>query len=93
MSASDANVRGVIPIYLRVAVGDIALLKFLFESYEEIGLVRTVDRHEAIIVVLAAADFLEPVRAIITELQQKIDCVQIERPADEGDDWLMREID
>ncbi|MBI3785926.1 MAG: DUF4911 domain-containing protein [Deltaproteobacteria bacterium] len=89
----DDSRREVIPIYLRVAPGDIALLKFLFESYEEIGLVRTVDRRSAIIVVLAAVDFLDSVRAIIAEVQQKIDCSEIERPADEGDDWLMREID
>ena len=32
----------IVPIYLRLAPGDIAYLKFLFESYEEVAIVRTI---------------------------------------------------
>lgn len=79
-------------IYLRVAPADIALIKFLFESYEGVGIVRTVDRRAAIIVVLVVHDFLAVAREILRDLQAQIDCVEIAAPPFEADDWLMREI-
>lgn len=80
-------------IYLRMRPVDIALVKFLFESYEEIAIVRTVDRHAAIIVVLVVPDFLSVARGVIEALHAQIDFVEIDAPPAESDDWLMREID
>jgi len=80
-------------IYLRVRPVDIALVKFLFESYEEIAIVRTVDRHAAIIVVLVVPDFLPVARGVIEALHAQIDFIEIPAPPIEADDWLMREID
>ena len=82
----------VVPLYLQVAPVDIALVKFLFESYEEVGIVRTIDRHTAVIVVLVASDFLADARAILSELQTKLVCQEVPAPPGAGDDWLMREI-
>jgi hypothetical protein len=89
---SDAATGDVIPVYLRLAPADIAYVKFLFESYEEIGIVRTVDRRTAIIVVLVMRDFWSVARAVIDQLLIQLGCVEIARPADEGDDWLMKEV-
>jgi hypothetical protein len=72
---------------------DIALVKFLFESYEEIAIVRTVDRRTAVIVVLVVPDFLPVARAVLEEVRTQIDCLEVEAPARETDDWLMREVD
>ncbi len=80
-------------IYLHVRPVDIALVKFLFESYEEIAIVRTVDRRTAVIVVLVVPDFLPVVRAVLDELRTQVVCVEVEAPLMETDDWLMREID
>jgi hypothetical protein len=80
-------------IYLRVRPVDIALVKFLFESYEEVAIVRTLDRNTAVIVVLVVPDFLDVARAVVEALRALIDCVEIAPPATETDDWLMREID
>ena len=85
--------RAIHPLYLRVAPADIALVKFIFESYEDVGIVRTVDRHEAIIVVLAVPDFLPIARGILSALQAEIPCVEVAAPVRDPDDWLMREID
>jgi hypothetical protein len=79
-------------IYLHVPPADIALVKFLLESYEGVGIVRTVDRHAAIIVVLVVEDFLPAVRAILAELETRIACTEVDPPALEPDDWLMRAI-
>ena len=80
-------------IYLQVRPVDIALVKFLFESYEEVAIVRTVERRTAIIVVLVVPDFLPVARAVIEALHAQIDFIEIDAPPIETDDWLMREID
>lgn len=81
------------PLYLRLDPGDIAYVKFLFEAYEEVAIVRTVDRQAAIIVVLAVEDFLADANAILQDVKQAIRCEQLsDVPLDTGD-WLMRELD
>ncbi len=89
MSTANSNVQ---PLYLQVAPADIALIKFLFESYEGVGIVRTMDPRRAIIVVLVVTDCLTVAREIIRDLQARIACVEIDAPPIEPDDWLMREV-
>src|SRR2546421_436158 len=84
---------GVVPVYLHVAPADIALIKFLFESYEEVAIVRTLDRHAATIVVLIVPDALAVARGILAALQSEISCVEIPAPEGATDDWLMRAMD
>src|SRR5437870_4048818 len=79
---------GLEPIFLRLAPRDIALVKFLFESYEEVAIVRTLDRRAATIVALVSRDFLEAARGILTSLGDTVE--EIPPPADAGDDWLLR---
>jgi hypothetical protein len=57
---------------LRIAPEDIAYVKFIFESYEEIGIIRTVDRKKAIIVLLAMSDFVDVAHEIIESLKRDI---------------------
>jgi hypothetical protein len=70
----------------------IAYVKFIFESYEEVGIIRTVDRKKSIIVLLAMNDFLDAAFGIIESLKRDIPLREIPRPADSNDDWLMAEI-
>ena len=83
------DVGGLEPIFLRVAPIDIAMVKFVFESYEGVGIVRTLDRHAAVIVALISRDFLADARAIVADLQTRIACEVIDPPPDAGDDWLL----
>lgn len=83
------DVGGLEPIFLRLAPLDIALVKFVFESYESVGIVRTLDRHTAIIVALINRDFLADARGIIADLQTRIALEVIDPPPDAGDDWLL----
>lgn len=87
------TVGGIEPIFLRVDPGDIALVKFLFESYEGVGIVRTLDRKRAVIVVLAVPDFLPIVRAIIESLREQIDCREVPPPPEVDGDWLLAALD
>lgn len=78
------------PIFLRLAPVDIALVKFLFESYEGVAIVRTVDRHAAVIVALVSPDFLDVARNILADLHTRIPIEEIPPPPEAGEDWLMR---
>jgi hypothetical protein len=79
-------------IYFEVRTEDIAYVKFVIESYEGVGLIRTVDRKKAVIVVLIVEDFLDDGRALLASLQREINLTEIPRPAKVGDDWLMTEL-
>ena len=79
-------------IYLETSPEHIAYVKFIFESYEEVGIIRTVDRRKAIIVLLAMGDFLDTARSILNSIRRDVPIVEIPRPTDVGDDWLMTEL-
>ena len=79
-------------IYLEIAPEHIAYIKFIFESYEEVGIIRTVERKKAIIVLLAMRDFLDAARKILESLKQDIPFAEISRPDDMTDDWFMAEL-
>lgn len=79
-------------IYLEIRPEDIAYIKFIFESYEGVGIIRTVERKKAVIVVMVVEDFLPTARAILASLQNDISLTEIPRPADIGDDWLLQEL-
>lgn len=79
-------------IYLELSPAHIAYVKFIFESYEEVGIIRTVDNKRAVIVLLAMTDFLDAARKILDSLQNEIPLREIPRPADMKDDWFMAEL-
>ena len=79
-------------IYLEIPPEHIAYIKFIFESYEEVGIIRTVDRKKAVIVLLAMHDFLDTARQILDSLQQEIPFAEIPRPTEVTDDWFMAEL-
>ena len=79
-------------IYLELSPAHIAYVKFIFESYEEIGIIRTVDNERAVIVLLAMHDFLESARRILASIQDEIPLQEIARPAEMKDDWFMAEL-
>lgn len=81
----------LIEIYLRIRREDIALVKFLLESYEGIGIVRTIDKKKATVAVLAMPDFIRDVRAVLESLREHLDWYEIPRP-EEQDDWLMQKV-
>ena len=78
--------------YLEVAAEHIAYIKFIFESYEEVGIIRTVDRKKAIIVLLAMNDFVSVARAILASLEREVPLREIARPANVQYDWFMVEL-
>src|SRR5215469_15694117 len=59
-------------IYLETPSEHIAYIKFIFESYEEVGIIRTVDRKKAQIVLLVVSDFVDVARNILASLKQEV---------------------
>ena len=72
----------LIPIYLVTAPEHIAYVKFIFESYEEVGIIRTADRKRSIIVLLAMKDFLPIARGILESIKSDVPIEEIPRPVD-----------
>ncbi len=70
----------------------IAYIKFIFESYEEVGIIRTVDRKKAIIVLLVVPDFADVARQILESLKRDLPLQEIPRPTQMDADWLMAEL-
>lgn len=81
----------LIEIYLRIQRTDIALLKFVVESYEGIGIVRTIDRKKATVAVLAMPDLVDHMWSVLESLREEMEWFEIP-PPQEQDDWLMEEI-
>lgn len=79
-------------IYLRVRRQDIAYFKFIVESYEVLGIVRTVDPREAVIVLLVLEDSLELAREVLAALAGEVAVEEVPRPDGLGGDWLLGEI-
>lgn len=83
---------GLIEIYVRLAPRDISYLKFIFESYEAVGFLRTIDPKAATLVVLLVPDFAEVGRKILASCEREIELERIPKPGDLGDDWLVGEV-
>jgi hypothetical protein len=79
-------------IYLEIPPEHIAYVKFIFESYGEVGIIRTVDRKQAIIVLLAVPDFVKVARDILQSLKREVPLTEIAPPADLTHDWFLSEL-
>jgi hypothetical protein len=83
---------GLFCIYLELPPEHIAYVKFVFESYEEVGIIRTVDRKNAVIVLLAMPDFIDTARKILDSIKNDVPLREIAPPADMQEDWFMAEL-
>jgi len=84
-----ARPRDLAAVYVRLAPADIAYLKFIFESYETVGFLRTIDPRAATLVVYLVPDFAETGYAILEAVGREIPLERIAEPPDLGDDWLV----
>ncbi len=94
MSRADDNPAdtgpGVVPIFIEIARRDIALLKFLFESYEGVAVIRTLDQRKAVIVALVSRDFEDVARGMLASVRDSLTFREIPPPSGADDDWLLR---
>ena len=70
----------IVEVYLRLPPAEIAYVKFIFESYEGIAVVRTIDRARAVIVLMIAADLYEEARRILDSLRSEVAWEELPAP-------------
>lgn len=78
----------IFAIYLRVPRHEIAYVKFIFESYEDVAVCRTLDPRLATIAIIAAPDFAAQVERVTAALEAEGVCTRIPRPEGEAGDVL-----
>jgi hypothetical protein len=71
----------IVELYLHLPPGDIAFVKFIFESYEGIAVTRTIDQRTAVIVLLVAADLEDEARAILRSIRDQVPWREIDAPS------------
>jgi len=79
-------------IFLEIRPEDIAFLKFILESYESVGIVRTIDQKKSIVVLLVANDFKTTAQFILDSLRKEVQLTEVPRPQNVEDDWLFKEL-
>jgi hypothetical protein len=60
-----------ISLFIQIPPREIAYLNFVFESYEGVAAVRTVDPHEGIVELMVAPHYLEEAKEILKSLAEE----------------------
>lgn len=81
------------PIYIQLPPEKIVLVKFLLESYEGIGELRTIDNDKAEVVILSLRDTKDHVIKMLESEKGSLDYKIIEKPASLSRDWLLGEME
>mgnify|MGYP001317706420 CR=1 FL=1 len=81
----------VVPRYIKVSPEDIVFIKFIIESYEDLGIVRTLDPQKGEIVILCMPDTLNEMNNLIDDLSNKISIIELPIPDNVDGDWLLAE--
>jgi hypothetical protein len=76
MSGGRGN-PATVEIFLELPPADIVLVKLIVEAHEGIGVLRTLDRKRAVIVVMVAADMESDARALLASLHDQVPWVEI----------------
>ena len=71
MSAGRGN-PGTVDIVLELRPADLVVVKHVVEAAEGIGVLRTLDRARAVIVVMVAADMEADARALLASLRSQV---------------------
>ena len=83
----------LVPIFLELPPEHIVSLKFVLESYEGIGVVRTLDPLRGEAVVLALEDTKEIAHNIISSVAGELSIRFIPAPQSMAGDWLLSEVE
>ena len=75
-----------VEIYLELRPEDIVIIKLIVEAHEGIGVLRTIDRRRALIVVMVAADMERDARAMLASLRDQVPWVEVPKPLESTDE-------
>lgn len=66
-----------VEIYLQIPPREIVFLKLIIEAHEGIGVLRTIDRRRAVVVVMVAADMEADARDLLESLRDQMPWVEL----------------
>ncbi len=79
------------PIYIRLDPEQLVVLKYIVESYDFMGVIRTLNRESGEIVVLAVEDTVAELQSLLASVQSEIGFIITPPPASACEDWLLSE--
>jgi len=81
------------PIFLRLAPNDIVYLKAILESYDELGVLRTLDQKTGDVVILSLPDLKPDLEGLLSSLANEISFTILDAaPGNQAPgDWLVDE--
>ena len=77
------------PIFLKLPPDNIVTLKFTLESYEGLGILRTINPQTGEVVVLALQDTVQTVEELIDSVADELSLRRVAAPENANADWLM----
>ena len=78
-------------IFLKLPPENIVYIKFILESYEGIGLVRTLNADKGEMVVIVPSNSVMPFNELIKSLESDLSVRIIPMPSTADQDWLVAE--
>jgi hypothetical protein len=81
----------LVPIFVSVPTEHIVILKSILESYEDLGIARTLDAEKGQVVILALGDSALELRGMLDSLQESLKLRYLPTPEDLSGDWLLSE--
>jgi hypothetical protein len=76
-------------LFLKLPAEEIVTLKFLLESYEGLGELRTLDCERGEVVILAIPDTVADLRAMLNSVKEMLKFREIPEPSSLEGDWLL----
>lgn len=89
--SADSSQSDISPVYLKLPPEKIVHLKFILETYEGIGELRTLSNMTGEVVVLTTLDQLPDLRGLLKSLEKDLSMREIPQPPSLEGDWLLAE--
>lgn len=77
------------PVFIKLPTAQIVTLKFILESYEGLGVVRTLDAQKGEVVILAPADTVATLHELLESLRSDLQLRLVPAPPSVEGDWLL----
>jgi len=81
-----------VALYLRLPPEKIVLLKAILESYDELGIIRTIDKKLGDVAVLSLPGLKAELELLLQSLKAELEISFKEPPNDLGPDWFLSEV-
>ncbi len=79
----------LVPVFIKLPPENIVAIKFIIESYDGLGIVRTLNPDTGEVVILAIEDTVNEINKILENLTKDLGLRVIPGPANIKEDWLL----